>query len=150
MEFARIAARHFKADHHEYYVTPSDVATALPLIAAAYDQPFGNASAIPTYYVRGAQARTASSACSAVMAGTSCSEGTTAMQGKAGWRCTTGAKRRAQVLQARCSGCRCVACAVAATGPELCAQASLPMPARYESYNLLERLGPENVFARNS
>ena len=26
-------------------------------------------------------------------------------------------------------------------------QASLPMPARYESYNLLERLGPENVFA---
>ncbi|MFZ5512304.1 MAG: asparagine synthase-related protein, partial [Pseudomonadota bacterium] len=25
-------------------------------------------------------------------------------------------------------------------------QASMPMPARYESYNLLERLGPENVF----
>jgi len=50
MEYARIAARHFKTRHHEYYVTPSDVVAAVPLIAAAYDQPFGNASAVPTYY----------------------------------------------------------------------------------------------------
>jgi asparagine synthase (glutamine-hydrolysing) len=50
MEYARIAARHFHTDHHEYYVTPSDVVDAVPRIAAAYDQPFGNASAVPTYY----------------------------------------------------------------------------------------------------
>ncbi len=50
MEYARIVARHFKADHHEYYVTPDDVVAALPLIAAAYDQPFGNASAVPAYF----------------------------------------------------------------------------------------------------
>lgn len=50
MEFARIAVRHFDCDHHEYYVTPSDVVAAAPRIAAYYDQPFGNASAIPAYY----------------------------------------------------------------------------------------------------
>jgi asparagine synthase (glutamine-hydrolysing) len=50
MEYARIAARHFGCEHHEYYVTPSDVVDAVPKIAASYDQPFGNASAIPTYY----------------------------------------------------------------------------------------------------
>ncbi len=50
MEYARITARHFGTDHHEYYVTPDDVVAAVPLIASAYDQPFGNASAIPTYY----------------------------------------------------------------------------------------------------
>lgn len=50
MEYARIAARHFGCEQHEYYVTPADVVAALPRIAAAYDQPFGNASAIPTYY----------------------------------------------------------------------------------------------------
>jgi asparagine synthase (glutamine-hydrolysing) len=50
MEFARIAARHFGCEHHEYYVTPNDVVAAIPKIAASYDQPFGNASAIPTYY----------------------------------------------------------------------------------------------------
>ena len=50
MEYARIAAKHFGCEHHEYYVTPKDVVDAVPKIAASYDQPFGNASAIPTYY----------------------------------------------------------------------------------------------------
>jgi asparagine synthase (glutamine-hydrolysing) len=50
MSYARIAARHFQCEHHEYYVTPDDVVDALPRIAASYDQPFGNASAVPTYY----------------------------------------------------------------------------------------------------
>ena len=49
-EYARIAARHFGTDHHEYYVTPNDVVDSLPKIAASYDQPFGNASAVPTYH----------------------------------------------------------------------------------------------------
>ena len=50
MEYARIAAKHFKTDHHEYYVTPADVAEAIPKIAQVYDQPFGNSSAVPTYF----------------------------------------------------------------------------------------------------
>ncbi len=50
MGYARIAARHFGCHAHEYYVTPRDVAQAIPLIAAAYDEPFGNASAIPTFF----------------------------------------------------------------------------------------------------
>ncbi|NOT11650.1 MAG: asparagine synthase [Methylococcaceae bacterium] len=49
-EYARAAARHFKVNLHEYYVTPADVLKAIPLIAKTYDEPFGNASAIPTYY----------------------------------------------------------------------------------------------------
>lgn len=50
MGYARLAAKHFGAQHHEYYVTPDDVAAAIPKIADAYDQPFGNSSAVPTYY----------------------------------------------------------------------------------------------------
>ncbi|HEY1042880.1 MAG TPA: asparagine synthase C-terminal domain-containing protein [Telluria sp.] len=49
MAYARIAARHFGTDHHEYYVTPDDVADAIPEVASAFDQPFGNASAVPAY-----------------------------------------------------------------------------------------------------
>ncbi|OYV76590.1 MAG: asparagine synthase [Chromatiales bacterium 21-64-14] len=48
--YARIAARHFGTDHHEYYVTPQDVVESIPLIARSYDQPYGNASALPTYH----------------------------------------------------------------------------------------------------
>jgi len=50
MAYARIAAEHFSTQHHEYYVTPDDVVSAIPQIAAIFDQPFGNASAIPAFY----------------------------------------------------------------------------------------------------
>lgn len=50
LEFARIASRHFGTRAHEYYVTADDVVQAMPLIATLYDEPFGNASAAPTYF----------------------------------------------------------------------------------------------------
>ena len=50
MEYARITARHFATRAHEYYVTPQDVVDAIPIIAQAYDEPFGNESAVPTYF----------------------------------------------------------------------------------------------------
>lgn len=50
MEYARIAARHFGAEHHEYYVTPDDLVRSIPAVAASYDQPFGNSSVVPAFY----------------------------------------------------------------------------------------------------
>ncbi len=50
MEYARTTVRHFGTRHREYYVTPDDVLAAIPRIARAYADPFGNASAVPTYY----------------------------------------------------------------------------------------------------
>ncbi|MDF1530415.1 MAG: asparagine synthase C-terminal domain-containing protein, partial [Sedimenticola sp.] len=50
MAFARITAKHFGVKLHEYYVTPDDVVTALPLIATSYDEPFGNSSALPAFF----------------------------------------------------------------------------------------------------
>jgi asparagine synthase (glutamine-hydrolysing) len=50
MAYARIAAKAFGADHHEYYVTPADLVAAIPDVAAHYDQPFGNSSAVPAFY----------------------------------------------------------------------------------------------------
>lgn len=50
MAYARITARHFNVKLNEYYVTPEDVVAALPEIAASYDEPFGNSSALPAYF----------------------------------------------------------------------------------------------------
>jgi asparagine synthase (glutamine-hydrolysing) len=50
MEFARIASRHFKTEHHEYYVTPEDLVRSIPAVASHFDQPFGNSSVLPSYY----------------------------------------------------------------------------------------------------
>lgn len=49
IEYARIASRHFGTRPIEYYVTPDDVLTALPTIAAAFAEPFGNSSAAAVY-----------------------------------------------------------------------------------------------------
>ncbi len=49
LSYARIAACRFGADHHEMIVTPENVVDGLDRVAEAYEEPFGNASAIPTY-----------------------------------------------------------------------------------------------------
>src|SRR5690606_31973066 len=40
---------HFSCEHFEYVVTPQDVLETIPLVAKAYDEPFGNSSAVPVY-----------------------------------------------------------------------------------------------------
>jgi asparagine synthase (glutamine-hydrolysing) len=52
---ARQVAERYGTDHHEVLVTPST--EILPTIAAAFDQPYANPSAIPTYYVAQAARR---------------------------------------------------------------------------------------------
>lgn len=49
LEYARIANTRFGCQATEYEVTPDDITDVLPRVAQAYDEPFGNASAIPTY-----------------------------------------------------------------------------------------------------
>ncbi len=50
MKYARITAQHLGARAHEYCLTPDDVVESIPIIALAYDEPFGNDSAAPTYF----------------------------------------------------------------------------------------------------
>lgn len=49
MEYARCAVERYRAHSHEYYLTPQDIVSTIPVIAREYDEPFGNASAVPTY-----------------------------------------------------------------------------------------------------
>src|SRR5688572_16739846 len=48
IEYARIAARHFRTDHHEYYVQPKDIVRVAGRLAGIYGQPFGNSAVVPT------------------------------------------------------------------------------------------------------
>jgi asparagine synthase (glutamine-hydrolysing) len=50
LEHARRVATHFGTDHHEFVVKPDALAIVDDLIAA-FDEPFGDSSAIPTWYV---------------------------------------------------------------------------------------------------
>ncbi len=48
LKYARMVARHFKTDHHEYIVEPQ-AADLLPDLVWHLDEPFADASILPTY-----------------------------------------------------------------------------------------------------
>lgn len=50
LPYARIIAQRFGTEHHEEIVTP-DAVSILPELIHQFDQPFGDSSAIPTYYL---------------------------------------------------------------------------------------------------
>ena len=49
LEYAELAARHFDAAHYTRVVTADDAFSCLPEVVEAYDEPFGNNSALPTF-----------------------------------------------------------------------------------------------------
>jgi asparagine synthase (glutamine-hydrolysing) len=50
LAYARQVAEHFGTDHHELVVEPR-AADILPMLVQHYGEPYGDSSAIPTYYV---------------------------------------------------------------------------------------------------
>ncbi len=147
--WARAAAEYFGLRLNTYHVTPEDVMDALPKIAAAYDEPFGNASAIPAYFCA-RQAREHGIEC--LLAGDGGDEVFAGNSRYAKQLLFAHYDRLPQWLRHkfleplarkntplhRLPGINKAVSYVR--------QASLPMPERMESYNLLRRSGLKNVF----
>jgi asparagine synthase (glutamine-hydrolysing) len=149
MEYARIASRHFGTEHHEYYVTPADVVRAIPLVAAACDQPFANASVVPAYYC----ARMArEDGVEVLLAGDGGDELFGGNQRYAKQLLFERYLRVPRVLRAGLVEPLLFGVPLAErVGPlrklrSYVSQARVPLPRRLETYNLLDRLGAERVF----
>jgi asparagine synthase (glutamine-hydrolysing) len=50
LSFASEIARKYNTEHHEFILEPTSI-DLLPLLVSAYDEPFADSSAIPTYFV---------------------------------------------------------------------------------------------------
>jgi asparagine synthase (glutamine-hydrolysing) len=50
IDYARIVARAFGAEHHEYFVSAQDTYDVIPSLLEWFDEPYGNASTVPTYF----------------------------------------------------------------------------------------------------
>ncbi len=50
-DYARIVARRFGTEHHEFQVEPEAAADIVSELAWHYDEPYADSSAIPTYYL---------------------------------------------------------------------------------------------------
>ena len=147
MEYARIAARHFKTDHHEYYVTPADLVRSIADVAGAYDQPFGNSSALPAYYC--AKVARADGVLK-MLAGDGGDEffgGNTryAKQRIFGWYGAVPGVVRSGLLEPIFSSKTIAGLPLLSKGASYIEQAKVPMPDRLQMYNLLRRVGAQTV-----
>lgn len=147
MEYARIAARHFKTEHHEYYVTPEDVVRGVPDVATHYDQPFGNSSALPAYHC----ARMAKEdGVTRIMAGDGGDEffggnSRYAKQRIFNWYRHFPGLLRTGVLEPVLGTAAAGRVPLVRKAASYVEQASVPMPDRLKMYNLITRLGTDDA-----
>ena len=152
MSYARIAAHHFGTRHHEQYVTADDVAAAVPRIAAAFDQPFGNSSAVPAFYC----ARMAhADGIKRLLGG----DGGDELFGGNERYARQAVFSRYEQLPAALRQCLLepmlfglgdgMQLPLLRKARSYIRQALVPMPARLETYNLLQRYGPEQVLEKD-
>lgn len=148
MEYARLAARHFGAEHHEYYVTPDDLVRGIPEVAASFDQPFGNSSVVPAYYCAKAAREAGVTRILAGDGGDELFGGNTryAKQRVFGVYDNIPGGLRRKLLEPLLTGTALPGkIPVIKKMVSYVEQARVPMPDRMQTYNLLIRLGLANV-----
>lgn len=147
MEYARLAAQHFKTEHHEYYVTPDDLVQGIAKVAAHFDQPFGNSSALPSYYCA-KMAR--EDGVTKILAGDGGDElfggnSRYAKQRMFGWYQHAPSVLRKSLLEPFLNTGLASHFALTRKGNSYVEQARVPMPDRLQMYNLIMHLGPADV-----
>ncbi|MCE4536682.1 asparagine synthase C-terminal domain-containing protein [Pelomonas sp. P7] len=147
MAYARIAAKAFGAQHHEYYVTPADLVKAIPDVAAHYDQPFGNSSAVPAFYCA---SKARADGYTRMLAGDGGDElfgGNTRYAKERVFHVYSQipSPLRAGVLHPLFMNPVTGSIPLLKKGTSYIRQARVPMPDRMQSYNLLDRLGLADV-----
>ncbi len=147
MAYARLASKHFKTEHHEYYVTPDDLVRSIPSVAAHYDQPFGNSSALPAYYCAKMAREDGVSKLLAGDGGDELFGGNTryAKQMVFGWYGGIPAALRDSLLEPLSKLPLVSKIPLVRKAASYVNQAKVPMPDRLMTYNLLHRLGVENM-----
>ena len=147
MEFARIAAKHFRTEHHEYYVTPDDLVRSIPAIAAHFDQPFGNSSALPAYYCAKMAREDGVSKLLAGDGGDELFGGNSryAKQRVFGWYDHIPGLLQKGLMEPLLGTRAAAAFPLSRKAGSYVEQARVPMPDRLQMYNLIMRLGPSEV-----
>ena len=147
MEFARLAARHFKTEHHEYYVTPDDLVRSIAAVAASFDQPFGNSSVLPAYYCAmmaredGVEKMLAGDGGDELFGGNA----RYAKQRAFGWYGLVPGPIRKGLMEPVLGSRLAQVSALTRKAASYVEQARVPMPDRLQMYNLVMRLGVGEV-----
>lgn len=147
MAFARIAAKRFNTEHHEYYVTPADLVRSISAVATHYDQPFGNSSALPAYYCA---MMAKDDGVTRILAGDGGDElfGGNARYAKSrifDWYQCVPSLVRTAIMEPALDTSLARRLPLIKKGSSYVDQARVPMPDRSQMYNLIMRLGLDQI-----
>lgn len=147
MNYARLTAKHFGLRLHEYYVTPDDVLRALPKVAAAFNEPFGNSSALPAYFCArmaaddGVDVLLAGDGGDEIFAGNERYAKQKVFErylGAPAWLRSGLVEPLIEMMPAELP--------LISKARSFIAQANIPLPDRLQNYSFLEQNNPEDVF----
>jgi len=150
LQYARIAAHEFRTEHHEHTMTPEELVAAIPRIADYYDQPFGNSSAAPAVLCADIARRSGIGKLLGGDGGDELFGGNTRYVKQKVFEAYFGLPqflRRGIIEPALLRLPVMKRMPLTRKAVSYVEQALLPMPARSESYNLLHRMNPRDLFS---
>ena len=147
MAYARLASRHFGTEHHEHYISAADLVRLIPDVARHHDQPFGNSSALPTYFCA---MKAREDGVTRLLAGDGGDElfgGNTRYAKQRVFSLYDAVPRmmRKGLLEPVADSGRLDGVPLLGKAASYVRQARVPMPDRLQTYNLLHRLGQSKV-----
>ena len=148
LNYARIASKYYNSEHYEYIVTPDDVLKAVDTILDVYDEPFGNASAVPTYFCALLAKKNGIDSLFAGDGGDEIFGGNERyiMNNKFNIYCKIPLFIRRRLLEPGISMLPSEV-PIVEKGRKYIKRANIPQPDRYYSYNPVISFGKENIFS---
>lgn len=151
MEYAKLAAKHFGVRHTPYYITSDDLVANIPHVATHYDQPFGNSSVLPAYLCAKLAHDDGLVKMFAGDGGDELFGGNTryAKQRVFGYYDRVPGLLKGALLEPVLTGTPLGKLPLMRKAASYVEQASTPLPDRNALYNLILRLGIDNVFEKD-
>lgn len=145
-EYALITAKHFKTNHHVHYLQPEEIIENFVEVAAQFDEPFGNSSAMAAYICASVAKQHGVSVMLAGDGGDEIFAGNERYAKQKVFELYGALPKPLQSVLDALTHSPLGALPVLRKARSYVDQAKIPLPDRLDTYNFLNRFAPEQMF----
>ena len=145
-EYALITAKHFKTNHHVHYLQPEEIVENFVEVAAYFDEPFGNSSAMAAYICASVAKQHGVNVMLAGDGGDEIFAGNERYAKQKVFELFAGLPKSLQSLLDTVTHSPLGGLPLLRKARSYVDQAKIPLPDRLDTYNFLNRFAPEQMF----